>query len=39
MANDAENEFNIVIEDEDMKKLVTIGNLINFLEAKHAFDH
>ena len=37
MANDAENEFNIVIEDEDMKKLVTVGNLVDFLEAKHAF--
>ena len=32
MANDAEDEFNVIIDDAAMKRLLTVGDIIDFLE-------
>ena len=34
IVNDAEDEFDIVIEDEDMDKIVTVGDVVNLIAQK-----
>lgn len=34
IVNDAETEFNIVIEDEDMDKIVTVGDVVDLIASK-----
>lgn len=34
MANDAEADFNIVITDDDLKNIVTLGDIVSLLDSK-----
>ncbi len=34
IVNDAEDEFGIVIEDDDMLKIVTVGDIVDLIKQK-----
>ncbi|MBQ6322691.1 MAG: acyl carrier protein [Lachnospiraceae bacterium] len=34
LVNDAEDEFGIVIDDEDMEKIVTVGDVVDLVDRK-----
>lgn len=34
IVNDAEDEFGIVIDDEEMKKITTVGDVFKIVESK-----